>query len=211
LRLQVLKKFKKIGFMFSDGPRLHIEERKERIIHGLSWIEIITGLLILRFREKPLPLVLIGVKPIVPIRKDDDHFLKGMKGIVQILLGVKVVGDDRLGNFLRSIISLAKTSKLRELLEPLLQRFLQISISPTFRIRHRISDDSNVFIQKPMIFFLLHLAKEPLCFFRRGDFPPDSRPMKVIPVQKKKDWILGHGILIKIFWEDDKEPLLLIQ
>jgi len=30
-------------------------------------------------------------------------------------------------------------------------------------------------------------------------------------VQKKKDGILGHGILIKVFREDDKEPLLLIQ
>jgi hypothetical protein len=66
-------------------------------------------------------------------------------------------------------------------------------------------------MQKPMIFFLLHLAKEPLCFFGRVGFPPHSRPMKVIPVQKKKDWILGHGILIKIFREDDQEPLFLIQ
>jgi hypothetical protein len=35
--------------------------------------------------------------------------------------------------------------------------------------------------------------------------------MKVIPVQKKKDGILGHGILIKIFREDDEESLLLLQ
>jgi len=35
--------------------------------------------------------------------------------------------------------------------------------------------------------------------------------MKVIPVQKKKDGIPGHGILIKIFWQDDEKSLLLIQ
>jgi len=35
--------------------------------------------------------------------------------------------------------------------------------------------------------------------------------MKVIPVQKKKDGILGHGILIKLFREDDEKPLLLTQ
>jgi hypothetical protein len=66
-------------------------------------------------------------------------------------------------------------------------------------------------MKKPMIFFLLHLAKEPLCFFRRSDFPPNSRSMKVIPVEKKKHWIPRCGILIEIFRQDDEEPFLLIQ
>jgi hypothetical protein len=134
-----------------------------------------------------------------------------MEWIVQIPLGMKVMGNNRLGNFFRGIIFLGKTSRLREFLKPHLQRFLQFSISTILRIHHRIGDDSNIFMEKPMIFFLLHFAKEPLCFFRRVDFPPNSCSMEVISMKKKENWIFGVRVLEKIFWQDDEKTLLLIQ
>jgi hypothetical protein len=65
-------------------------------------------------------------------------------------------------------------------------------------------------MEKPMIFFLFFFTKQPLCFLRGMDFRPNSCSVKVIPMEKKKDRIFVFGILEKIFWQDDEEPLLLI-
>jgi hypothetical protein len=196
--------------MFSQGPRLQIEEREEGIVQGFSGIEIVTSLPIFCFGEESFPLILIGIKSIIPVRKDDDHFLKRMKRIVQIPLRMKVMGNDRLGNLLWSIISFSKTSMLRKFLKPHLQGILQVSISPIPTIHHCIGDEGNIFMKKPMIFLLFFLTKQLLCSLRRMDFPPNSCSMKVIPMEKKKDGIFGRRILKKIFWQNDEEPFLLI-
>jgi hypothetical protein len=124
---------------------------------------------------------------------------------------MKVMGDNRLGNLLWGIISFRKTFMLRKFLEPHFQGFLQVTVSPILSIHHRIGDEGNIFMKKPMIFFLFFFVKDSLCFLWRVDFPPNSCPVKVIPMEKKEDRILGFGILEKIFWQDDEEPFLLIQ
>jgi hypothetical protein len=66
-------------------------------------------------------------------------------------------------------------------------------------------------MEKPMIFFLLHFTQYLSCLLRRADFPPNSCSVKVISMKKKENWIFGDGILEKIFWQDNEEPLFLIQ
>jgi hypothetical protein len=55
-------------------------------------------------------------------------------------------------------------------------------------------------VEKPVIFFLLHLTKKPLRLLGRVDFPPRSCSIEVIPMEKKENWIFGTGVLEKIFW-----------
>jgi hypothetical protein len=66
-------------------------------------------------------------------------------------------------------------------------------------------------MEKPVIFFLLHFAQDPSCFFRRLDLPPEPSPMKIVSMEKKEDRIFDPWILIKIFRQDDKEPFLFPQ
>jgi hypothetical protein len=101
----MLQEFKKVGLMISQSPWFHIKKREERIVKGFPWIEMITRPLVLYFREKPLSLILIGIKSVVPIGKDDDHLLDGMKGVTQIPFRMEIMDDNRLGNLLRSVIS----------------------------------------------------------------------------------------------------------
>jgi hypothetical protein len=121
LRLNVLKKFKKIRFMLSQGSRLHIKKRKEGIVKGLSWIEIVMTPAVLCLGKKRLSFVLIRIKSIVPVREDDDHFLNGMKRVGYVPFEAKVMGNNRPGNLLRGMIPFGKTSMLRKLLKPHLE------------------------------------------------------------------------------------------
>jgi hypothetical protein len=66
-------------------------------------------------------------------------------------------------------------------------------------------------MEEPMIFLLFPIAQQSLCFFRRGDLPPSTCPMKIISVKKEEDGILGVGFLKIIFWEDDEKSFFLIQ
>jgi hypothetical protein len=61
-----------------------------------------------------------------------------------------------------------------------------------------------------MIFFLPHLAEKPFRLFRRMNPPPNSSSVKVIPVEKKEDWIFDAWALKKILWQDDEKTFLLI-
>jgi hypothetical protein len=164
---------------------------------------------ILCLRKKRLSFVLIRIKSIVPVREDNNHLLNRMKGAGDVPFGAKVMGNNRPGNLLRGIIPFGKTSTLRKLLKSFLQGLLQIPICPILRIRHRISNESNIFMEKPVVLLFLHFPEEVFCLLGIADFPPKSLSMKVIPVKKKKDWISGGGALIKIIRQDDEEAFLL--
>jgi hypothetical protein len=108
--IDVLNELKKIGFMFPQCPRFHIKKREEGIIKGLSLIKIIAAFSILGMGEKSFPFVLIRIESVVSVRENKDHLLNGPKGMVGIFSGMKVMGNNRLGNLFRPVISFPQTA-----------------------------------------------------------------------------------------------------
>jgi hypothetical protein len=66
-------------------------------------------------------------------------------------------------------------------------------------------------MDKPVIFFLLDLAKNLFGFFGRMDFPPEASSLKVIPMEKEENWILRIWVLMKLFWQNDEKTFLLTE
>jgi hypothetical protein len=78
-------------------------------------------------------------------------------------------------------------------------------------IHHPIGDYSNIFMEKPMVFFLPHFAGNPSGPVRKINFPPSPSSMKIVSMEKKKDRIFRSCIIIKIFRKDDEEALFFLE
>jgi hypothetical protein len=80
--LQISEHFEKIGFMPSQGSRFHQKEREKRIMESFPRLETIARFRFLCFREELLSFILIRIKPVIPVGKDDDHLHERMERIV---------------------------------------------------------------------------------------------------------------------------------